>query len=255
MPEVARALIRTLKDDTANISTVRDIIAQDPALTATLLRMANSALFGLSRSVDTLDGAISVVGVAHIRARALAICMANAVPFPPGLDRMEFWRSCLLSAGYAKWLAASLHMEEAQAWLTAMVLRLGELIIGQHNVALVQQIEQRPSGPGERWVRERNLLGFDEGQIMAALARRWDVPETIARAFDASAQPLDATPFSPLGGVVHLAALLAHPQNNTPEALGALPAQLVYRLQLNLAQLQDSMPDPDALADAALMPN
>ena len=71
MPEVAQALIRTLTDDDADVVTVRDIIAKDPALTTTLLRMANSALFGLSRSVTTLDNAVSVVGMAQIRARAI----------------------------------------------------------------------------------------------------------------------------------------------------------------------------------------
>ena len=65
MPEAAHALIRTLNDEDADVVTVRDIIAKDPALTTTLLRMANSALFGLSRSVTTLDNAVSVVGMAQ----------------------------------------------------------------------------------------------------------------------------------------------------------------------------------------------
>ena len=60
MPEAAHALIRTLNDEDADVVTVRDIIAKDPALTTTLLRMANSALFGLSRTVTTLDSAVTV---------------------------------------------------------------------------------------------------------------------------------------------------------------------------------------------------
>ncbi len=254
MPEVARALIRTLRDDSSDIHTVRDIITQDPALTALLLRAANSALFGLSRKVDTLEGAIRVVGVAHIRARALSICMANAVPLPPGLDRLEFWRNCMASAGYAKWLAASLQMDEQQAWLTAMVLRLGELLIGQNQLSMVLQIEQHPCAPGERWTREREIAGFDEGQIMAAVARHWDFPKAMVQAFDACAQPLSTPPFSPLAGVVHLAALLADHNADSPDVLAALPADVVHQLQLNLVQLQDSMPSLDSLSDASLMP-
>ena len=51
MPEVAHALIRTLNDEDADVGTVRDVISKDPALTATLLRMANSAR--VSRSISS----------------------------------------------------------------------------------------------------------------------------------------------------------------------------------------------------------
>lgn len=108
MQEVAQALIRTLNDDQADVAAVTTIIAKDPVFTTTLLRMANSAMFGLSRSVNTLDNAVSVVGMAHIRARALSICMANAFAFPPGINRLDFWRSSMVCAGYARWLAASI---------------------------------------------------------------------------------------------------------------------------------------------------
>ncbi len=108
MPEVAHALIRTLNDEDADITSVRDVIAKDPALTVTLLRMANSALFGLSRSVDTLDNAVSVVGMSQIRARALSICMTNVFVLPHGLNRLEFWRSSMLvPAMHVGWQAIS----------------------------------------------------------------------------------------------------------------------------------------------------
>ena len=91
MPEVAQALISTLNSEVADVATVTNIIAKDPGLTATLLRMANSAIFGLSRSVHTLDSAVSVVGMAHIRSRALSIFMVVIFRFPTGLDRLQFW--------------------------------------------------------------------------------------------------------------------------------------------------------------------
>ena len=60
MPEVGHALIRTLNRDDADVPMVTAVIAKDPALTTTLLRIANSAMFGLSRSVHTLDSAVHV---------------------------------------------------------------------------------------------------------------------------------------------------------------------------------------------------
>ena len=88
MPEVGQALIRTFKDDDTDIHTVCRIIGKDPALTATLLRMANSALFGQSGKVDTLERAVNVVGMSQIRARALSVCLSRVATLPAGIDRM-----------------------------------------------------------------------------------------------------------------------------------------------------------------------
>ena len=129
MPEVAHALIRTLNDENANVGTVRDVIAKDPALTATLLRMANSAVFGLSRTVSTLENAVQVVGMSHIRARALSISMTQTFKLPPNLNRMVFWRHSMVTAGYAAWLARQVRIDEPQAWLSGMMHRLGELVV------------------------------------------------------------------------------------------------------------------------------
>lgn len=256
MPEVATALIRTLTDEDADVPTVRDIIAKDPALTATLLRMANSAIFGLSRSVTTLDKAVSVVGMTQIRARALSICMANAFALPPSLNRLEFWRNSMVCAGYAKWLAGSIGMDEQEAWLTGMMLRLGEIVIGQHNLATIDQIEMRPCLPGERWTREREAAGFDEGQIMAEVARHWDFPDDVSHALECASQPMNSVNFSPLGALVHLASLLADQPNPGAQALQTLqtlPQAVVHKLALNLEKLQLLLPDPHAFGDTSIV--
>ncbi|TXH87769.1 MAG: HDOD domain-containing protein [Rhodoferax sp.] len=253
MPEAAQALMRTLKDDNADVTTVRDIISKDPALTATLLRMANSAVFGLSRTVHTLDAAVQVVGMSHIRARALSICMTQSFKLPPNLDRMVFWRHSMVTAGYARWLAGEVRIDEPQAWLAGMVHRVGELVIALQSPLLIDQVENPPCVPGERWVRERAVIGFDEGQLMAEVARRWDFPEEVALGFNYMAQPLTAKPFSPLAAVLHLASMLAeHPADATDPVLG-LPAVVLQTLGLDAAELNAEMPDPESFVDLNLV--
>lgn len=254
MPEVAQALIRSLKTDDADVPMVTGIIAKDPGLTATLLRMANSAMFGLSRSVQTLDSAVSVVGMAHIRARALSICMANSFVFPPGLDRMAFWRSSMVCAGYARWLAGQIAMDEQQAWLTGMMLRLGEIVIAHRLPDTLLQIEAQPCKPGERWKRERDAVGFDEGQIAAEIARRWDFPEAVALALQCAAQPL-APPAPRLGAVVHLAGLIADQTAATlrPPVVADLPVSVLQSLSLDVNNLQAQTPDPEAFSDISML--
>jgi HD-like signal output (HDOD) protein len=255
MPEVALALIRTLDNPEADIPMVRGVIEKDPALTTSLLRMANSAMFGLSRSVTSLESAISVVGMAHIRARALSICIANAFVLPPELNRLEFWRDCMVCAGYAKWLAGHTKQDEAQAWLTGMMVRLGEVVIAQRSPHLLAHIEQLPRAPGERWARERHAIGFDEGQITAELAHRWDFPDGVSQALAQCSQPLGTPVFVKLAGVLHLAALLSDQAANGTLDLDGLPATVLAALQLSTDKLQPTLPPADAFSDISMLQN
>jgi HD-like signal output (HDOD) protein len=255
MPEVAHSLIKTLSNEDADVIAVRNVIARDPALTATLLRMANSAIFGLSRSVKTLESAISVVGMSQIRARAISICLAKTFPMPQGLNRFDFWRTNMICAGYARWMAIGLKLDDQQAWLTAMMLRLGELVLAQADNTLIPRIERRPYAPGERWERERALAGFDEGEITAEVASRWDFPDTMVAALRASGRPLEEAPFLPLAAIVHLAARLADDNEFDDFFLDRLPQDVVEALGLPVARLRPQVPSPQSLADISMLQN
>jgi hypothetical protein len=94
-------------------------------------------------------------------------------------------------------LAGGLDMDAGQlAWLTGMMLRLGELLIGQANPQVLAEIEKLPHQPGERWQREMRLVGFSEGQITAELARRWNFPMQIVQALERTYDPLVEQAFS-----------------------------------------------------------
>ena len=246
MSEVGHALIRTLNDEAATGPQVAAIIAKDSTLTAKLLRLANSASFGLSRSVSSINDAISLVGMGRVRTLGLAASMGDAFPMVPGLSQADFWRSCMVSAGYAQWLAAHLGLDGSEAWLASMMVRLGELMIAQVQPASLAEIEKLPQQPGGRWERETRLTGFSEGQITAELARRWNFPAEIVRALDTCSEPLEAKPFNRLGGIVHLAMLLADMPPGGPEMLDALPEDVVKKLQLNPEWMRTKFPLPDS---------
>jgi HD-like signal output (HDOD) protein len=182
--DVAHQLIQTLDDENASARVISAIISRDPALTAKLMRLANSARFGSSRNVSSVDDAIALAGMAHVRTLALAACFAESFPEMPGLDSDEFWKSSMASAGYAKWLASGLGIDGQDAWLAGMMMRLGELLIYQVAPDALAEIEQQPHLPGGRWERELRLLGFSEGQITAELGRRWNFPPQIVRALE-----------------------------------------------------------------------
>jgi HD-like signal output (HDOD) protein len=249
MSEVAHDLIRTLNDDDATVSDVRNIIAKDPALTAKLLRLANSAQFGLPRGVGTLDDAITMVGMSKVRTLSLGTCLNESFPTLPGLERQEFWKTSMACAGYAQWMASQLSIDNQMAWLTGLMLRLGELLIGQANPEVLKAIEQLPHLPGGRWEREKDLVGFTEGQVTAELARRWNFPMQMVQALQRASDPITDQAFSRLGAIMHLAGLLADTPDAGPDTLETLPQDVISTLMLDTAWMYGHFPASSSFVD------
>lgn len=245
MPEVAHQLIQTLNDGDAGVKEISDLIANDPALTAKLLRLANSAQFGLPRGVGSIDEAIQMVGMTKVRSLSLGASMSDAFPSYPGLNPQAFWQGSMACAAYAQWLASALDMDSQQAWLTGMMLRLGELLIAQADPKALLEIEALPHVPGGRWERERRLIGFSEGQITAELARRWNFPMQIVQALERSFDPLVDQAYSRLGAVVNLAGTLADIPNATANAVDSLPLDVIAKLSLDVSWMKANFPDPN----------
>lgn len=247
MPEAGLALIRTLKDENADMFTVCQIIKKDPTLTANLLRMANSAMFGLSGTVDTLERAVKVVGLSLVRARATVLCVAGACKFPVGMDRMAFWSYSLRCGQYAQWLAERCAVDDQEAWLCGMMLRLGEITMAEVRPGCLLRIEAEPIAVAERWTRQRHVVGFTEGEVTAELAQHWDFPTPLVSALRHCAKPLNSGDFSRLAGVLHLAARLADAGAVTAQSVEELPGLLMQMLKLDGASLLDNPPAEDAL--------
>jgi HD-like signal output (HDOD) protein len=249
LPEVGQKLIHTLNDEDADTYMVCKIIRKDPALTATLMRMANSAMFGLSGTVDTLERAVSVVGMSLVRTRALSICIVRSYQLPVGMNPAEFWRFCMLCAGYAQWIADLCEVDDQEAWIGGMMLRLGEINLGQVVPSCLPKIELKPIQPGERWLRQRQLIGFDEGEVTAELAQHWDFPSALVNGLRHAGQPLLSTDFYKLAAVLHLAGRLADAGEVTEATVEALPVMLLQLLKLTPQALSVNPPDANNLAD------
>lgn len=256
MPDVARELVATMHDDDIPFEKVRSAIARDPALTAKLIRLANSARFGLSRQVASLDDALTLVGLNQVRTLALAACMSGMFKDAEGVDAAAFWKESMATAGYAQWLARTLGADVQQSWLAGFLVRMGELIIAQKAPEQIAAIEQLPHHAGGRWEREKHLLGFTEAQVTAELARRWRFPDSVVRALETAEDPVSSVPFCRLGAIVHVAMLLAEIGLEEPKSpvdtIASLPAEIKQALQLDSAWLVEHLPPVADFVDVSV---
>jgi len=251
IPELAHSLIQTLKDEDAGVEAVSDLIGRDPAMAAKLLQLANSAQFGLPRGVGSIEDAIAMVGMNKVRTLALGACLSGSFTRIAGLDTQVFWKTSMACAGYAEWLAHQVGVDAPMAWLTGMMLRLGEVLIAQAEPRTLLEIEKMPLAPGMRWQRERQLIGFTEGQITAELARRWNFPMQMVQALQRSADPLVDQAYSRLGAIVHLAGLLADTPNAGPEHVKDLPSDVLSALSLDADWMRAHFPSNADFIDAS----
>jgi HD-like signal output (HDOD) protein len=240
---VTQALITMLDTEHASIDEVCALIARDPAIAARLLQLANSSQFGLSRSVGLLEDAVALVGLDQVRALAVGASLSESFNEFPGLDRNSFWNAAMDSAGYAQWLALRIGINGHIAWLTGMMLHMGQLLITQADPEVLTQIERLPSIPGVRWQREQRLIGFTEGQITAEMARRWNFPPQMAQALQRASDPMSEDGFSRLGAIVHLAGLLAEAPHAGPQSIPELPMDVLAILELDPAWMRNTFPD------------
>jgi HD-like signal output (HDOD) protein len=251
IPDLAHSLIATMNDEDVSREEVSDLITRDPAISAKLLRLANSAQFGLPRGVGNIEDAIAMVGMNKVRTLALGACLGSSFAHMGGLDTHTFWKSSMACAGYAEWLARKLGVDTQMAWLTGMMLRLGELLIAQAEPATLLQIEQPGLAPGIRWENEKRLTGFTEGELTAELARRWNFPMQMTQALQRAADPLVEQAYSRLGAIVHIAGLLADTPNAGPEQVDGLPSDVLQALELDPVWMREHFPSNADFIDAS----
>jgi HD-like signal output (HDOD) protein len=244
MPGVAMQLMRSINDESMSLNGLAELIGKDPALSAMVLRIANTARYSPLRSISNLREATATMGMVTLRNLALSTCMAKAFPAVEGLDRRRFWRRGIATAHYAALVAKATLVDAEIAYLGGLMLQTGQLLMMQIDKVGVAKVESLVRAPGDRFRLEHANWDCTHGDVIAELARRWKFPEVLLGAFETVSRPLDSHPFSSLGGALHVAAFLADAMDLEAPAIECLNEslpELVARLHLNTAWLEDKL--------------
>lgn len=212
LPTVVLRVLESFARDDVDVDQLGRLIAQDQALTARVLRLANSSFYGLQKRVGTLGEAIVVLGFRNVRATVAAVAATScfAEMRRPGFDFSAFWRHCAAVGIGARVLADAAGKSGEQAFVAGLLHDVGILVLltgfPDHMRAVSDYHRLNQCLYPEA---EREVLGIDHAQIGEMLAQRWHFPEVISAAIAHHHHPADAEA-SGLAGVVHLADCLAH---------------------------------------------
>jgi HD-like signal output (HDOD) protein len=205
-PKVVRKLIMTFDQEEVDMNQVAALIEDDPVLTAKLLKLANSAFFGLTRSVSTAKEAINVMGLIKVRALVIAASFGEGFHCVGSVNMNQFWRYSLNSANLARYIALPIRIDESTAFTSGLIHNIGELVmhVGMPE-AMIDLDRSVPMLDLKRARAEKALFGYSYAEVGAALAREWHFPKRMITAIEHQCAPFENETYEPIAGVVHIA--------------------------------------------------
>jgi len=183
-PAVALQLLSLLDNPDVPLKKIVDLLMVDPALSAELLRVANSALYGFVQRIDTVKHAVVVLGSENVKRLALTMALSK---FSGGFLRNENLRACwdhvVASALLSEDLAVELNIAKDRAYTAGLLHDIGRLAmlvsypVEYGNLLFVARKEQF-----DQLECERELFDIDHCAAGQWLAEHWNLPDEFASA-------------------------------------------------------------------------
>lgn len=249
-PSLLPRLVAVLEDSSSGAAEIEAVIQLDAALTASTLRLANSAFFAGRVPVGNVTEAVVRLGLREIY-RLAALALVNRWDSVTGNaayrgDPGDFCRHALCTALAAEVLAETTgRVEPSMAYTAGLVCDIGKLAVAhaclQHFPAIRAQVGEH----GGTWIHaERAVLGYDHAEVGAKLLQTWRFPLPFVAAAEHAYTPADAPPeVRPLLAHLHAARYLA-------TSFGPGVAEDGFLFELNDAFLLEAGFTPELLMQA-----
>lgn len=217
LPAAYARLQEVMADEESSMRDVADVVSLDPALAARLLRIANSAYYGLPSQIDTISRAVNVLGIQQIHDLALATSIAQVFRGMPNemMDMSTFWYRSVMCGFLARELGRRSGQSATESlFVRGLLLDIGHLILYNR---YPDACRRALAGSGDDLIRlyahERRLIGCDANEVGQELMRAWKLPFAFVEAFVHLQQPEGSETHGREVAVLHIAAWITHGLN------------------------------------------
>jgi len=179
MPDIAARVLRAVESGECSSQDLRDIIERDPAIVARILKVANSALYGFTRQIDTLGHALALLGMHTVRNLVLAASLRNVFK-RFGLMEQTLFEHAALTAAVSLRLARELEgkCDPEEVFVAGLLHDLGKImLVNGHREAYEGVFTRAYTHEVSSVDIEREVFGFHHGELGAEVARRWQLSE------------------------------------------------------------------------------
>ncbi|GAA6144090.1 HDOD domain-containing protein [Thalassolituus maritimus] len=241
IPRVVQELMESFRGDehSLDIDDISGKVAKDQSLTAKVLRLANSAHYGVPRTVATPQDAVMLLGFGTLRTMVLASGVTGAFSKIEGFDQNAFWKNAFSIAEVSKWIAGFTQgADKETAFTCGMMHSVGNLLIRMFYPTEAASIDQSESmGSSKRHQLENGQFGYNYADVGAELAKRWKFPDIIQDAIAHQNSPENSEDYSTEAGIIYIAKYLkrAHDENmSEDEIVAGFPLQVADKIGMDV---------------------
>jgi HD-like signal output (HDOD) protein len=259
LPEITSKIIRTVEDPKSTAATLHKIVSHDPALVTRVLKVVNSAFYGLPGQIGSIERGIVLLGLNAVKNIAVAASLGQlfrGVKICEGYTAKDLWTHCVTVGVVARALAKQTKLPLAdEAFLAGMIHDIGLLVELQTVPEQLKQVCERAKVEDNPFCDiEREVIGVDHQVFGAALAEAWKFPRSCQLVAGYHHQPQQLSNDRALVGLVHVAdTICAQAANgfNLTAQRQTLDVGLLSELKLDQATLEQFKPTiPTLMADA-----
>jgi len=178
IPQVSHQIIALAEDENASMADLVKMVQYEPAITANLLRICNSAFFSFSMPIESVRHAASLLGFKQILEIAMLSAASdhlNSSQKGYGLAQGELWSHSVTSAVVARTLAETVKFEDRQLVFTGALLKdIGKIVLDRYIASYSDKIAILVAGQEYSFVAaEREVLGTDHAVVGGQVAEKW----------------------------------------------------------------------------------
>ncbi len=204
MPEITLKIIELVEDPTSTAHDLHKVISNDPALCSRILKVVNSAFYGLPRQIGSINRAIVLLGLNAVKNIAIAASLTKLFrggELCPGFSARDLWIHCVATAAAAKLVCDELQLGLAdEAFLAGLIHDIGIMVEMQamrHELIQVfGEMALEKDGTPKVNMREveQRILGADHEAFGAGLCEAWKFPKSFTYVTRHHHEPMQLPP-------------------------------------------------------------
>ena len=186
LPHILLKLFESCSQDSVDLIEIAAIVGKDPSLSAKILKLVNSAYFGLPQKVQEINQAVVIVGTSGIRNMAICACVYEAFPKPKkngNFNLKMFWWHSLRCAFLSKSIASEVNSDQRdEAFVSGLLHDIGKVVLWLNCQAAYEALLGDCRGDGQQLIEGEARLGATHCEVAAWLLDRWNFQPMISDA-------------------------------------------------------------------------
>ncbi|MCP4715341.1 MAG: HDOD domain-containing protein [Deltaproteobacteria bacterium] len=182
LPIISQQIQELFHQEEVSIKQLREIIEQDPPLAIKILKIVNSAFYGLLNNVSSLDHALVILGFEEVKNIVLGFSIQNYFKNTnTSIDRKRFWEHSIICSQVAKYLGRHFNIvDDGTFFLSGLIHDMGKMVFDHYFQeefgSIIEYISRNNSTFSKA---EKEVLGVTHYQVSAKLLQQWHFPRKV----------------------------------------------------------------------------